>query len=179
MRFTPFPIIITERLVLRKIISADAPEILFLRSDPVINEHIKRDTPKNIADAEAFIQKITKQINEGISVQWGITLAGEVKIIGSICIWNFLEKENRGEIGYDLNPQYQRKGIMNEALNGVLKYGFEVLQLAEMEAYTSCFNKASKALLAKNGFNLRTDRIDEENLDNRIFGLKVEDYLIK
>ena len=36
------------------------------------------------------------------------------EMIGSICLWNFTDNQKSAEIGYDLSPKYQRKGIMNE-----------------------------------------------------------------
>ena len=56
------------------------------------------------------------------------------------------------EVGYDLNPIFQRKGIMSEALNKVINFGFNELGLDNIEAYTHIQNENSKKLLEKNGF---------------------------
>ena len=46
-----------------------------------------------------------------------------------------MKKEHyRAEIGYALHPAYQGKGLMNEALNALLDYGFRVMKLHSVEA---------------------------------------------
>ena len=64
-----------------------------------------------------------------------------------------MQKEHyRAEIGYLLHPDYQQKGIMDEALKAVIKYGFETMQLHSIEANVNPANAASMKLLEKNGF---------------------------
>ena len=62
-------------------------------------------------------------------------------MIGSICLWNFSEDRKVAEIGYDLDPKYQRKGIMTESINAVLNFGFRKLSLEKIEAFTQKQNK--------------------------------------
>lgn len=59
LNFNPFPVLQTERLVLRKITLQDAPEIFIQRSHPIIQKYIKREPARSVADAEEHIRKIT------------------------------------------------------------------------------------------------------------------------
>lgn len=102
---------------------------------------------------------------------WGITILGDTAIIGTICLWNFSEDYKTAEAGYNMNPDFQGKGIMSEALKGVLDYGFNSLNLDKVTAYTHNANEASKKLLKRNGFNLVEGEIDEGNLSNMIFDI--------
>ena len=166
MNLSPYPIITTERLLLRRIVESDWKEILFLRSDKIINEFIKRseDTKtKNKADALVFIKMIHNAVEENISVSWGITLIDSAQIIGTICLWNFSKDEKTAEVGYDLSPKYQKRGIMSEALSGVLAFGFKELKLGKIEAFTHLENVSSKLLLERNGFVLISNRKDKGN----------------
>ncbi len=170
--FSPFPILKTERLSLRKIEESDCDTILFLRSDKVINEFIYRpesSRTKNKADAHLFIQKIHSGIRRNQFISWGITLHKDPKIIGTICLWNFSKDLRTAEVGYDLNPIYQGKGIMTEALNKVIHFGQNELNFNKIEAFTHKENEASKKLLEKCGLALNTDRVDLDNLNNLIF----------
>ena len=56
--FTPFPILKTERLTLRQLISSDDKEIFALRSNDNVNKYLDRKPSKSIADAKKFIQTI-------------------------------------------------------------------------------------------------------------------------
>ncbi|SNR34883.1 GNAT family N-acetyltransferase [Lutibacter flavus] len=169
LNFTPFPKLKSERLQLRQLNKSDAPIIFFLRSDAEVNKYIKRPTPKSIDDALAFIAKINNGIKENEWVYWCITLKDNPKVIGTISLWHFSKDKTIAEVGYDLHPDYQQKGIMNEALNTVLNYGFNTLNLREIEAFTHRNNNPSKKLLVNNKFIYKEDRKDEDNLDNHIF----------
>ena len=170
-----FPEINTERLILRKIEESDSDVILFLRSDKTITKFIHRPEnrkTKNISDAIKYIKKLNIETENNKSFSWGITLKSDPKIIGTICLWNFSDNYKIAEVGYDLNPNFQRKGIMSEALNKVVNFGFNELNLDKIEAFTHIQNENSKKLLEKNRFNFVKDRKDNDNLSNVIFEIK-------
>jgi len=175
MKFNPFPIINTERLSLRKTKESDSDIILYLRSDETINKYIERPEnrkTKNKAEAIKFINGINEDIENGNSIFWGIALLDDPKIVGSICLWNFSTDNKRAEVGYNLIPEFQKKGLMIEALQSVIKFGFNQLQLTTIEAYTHVDNNNSTKLLKKNGFHLIKNKTDLENKSNIIFEIK-------
>ena len=63
-----------------------------------------------------------------------------------------LPEHYRAEIGYMLNPAYQGKGIMSEALSIIIQYGFNNIGLHSIEANANPANQASIKLLEKIGF---------------------------
>lgn len=168
------PFLKSDRLELRQLVLEDAPTVLFLRSDPQVNQYIQRDPLQNMEDAEAFINKILRLFKEKKSLFWAICLKESHEMIGSICLWNFSEDYKKTEVGYDLNPAHHGKGIMSEALQAIIKYGFNTLQVTSIEAYTERENVGSQRLLKKNQFVLLSERKDEGNANNDIFELKKE-----
>lgn len=58
-------------------------------------------------------------------------------------MWNFSKNNKTSEVGYDLNPIFQRKGIMNEALKSVVDFGFSKLNLNKIEEFTHKENESS------------------------------------
>lgn len=175
MKFKPFPEIKTERLFLRKIKESDCEDILFLRSDKTVNKFIERPEnrrTKNITDAIKFIKEINEGIVNNTTISWGITLKDNHKIIGTICLWNFSKNNKTAEVGYDLNPICQRKGIMSEALTQIIDFGLIELNLEKIEAFTHTENEDSKKLLEKNRFHIVENRKDETNSNNLIFEIK-------
>jgi len=167
--FTPFPELKTERLLLRQLTEADSQDIFFLRTDKGVNRYIERPRPENINDAIDFILKTNNGIKQNETIDWAITLKDVQKLIGTICLWNFSEDKTRAEVGFELKPDYQGKGIMNEALVNVLKFGFETIGLASIDAYTHKDNINSTKLLLKNDFKPDIERKDNENINNIIF----------
>lgn len=170
-RFNPFPVLTTERLILRKISLDDDKAIYLERSNAIVNKYIARTPPADITEAQAWITRINKSIDEGQNVNWAITLKDSGTFIGLICLWNFSEDRTIAETGYELNPDYHGQGYMNEALNCILNFGFANLKLLMIEAFTQKGNSNSIALLNKNGFVHDLSRIDEEFPLNAIYTL--------
>jgi len=175
MKFNPFPKITTERLILRKIEESDCDKILFLRSDKTVTKFIERPEnrkTKNKTDAIKFIKEINEARKKNESISWGITLKNNPAIVGTICLWNFSVDHKIAEIGYDLKPAFQRKGIMDEALKSVVNFGFSNLNLYKIEAFTHKENESSIRLLKKNRFQINENRNDEDNSNNLIFEIE-------
>lgn len=150
--FNPFPILETERLLMRKIINADANDLLVLRSDIDAMKYIDRPKPKSIEDIYELIAKITGGINDNNSIGWAITLKGESKLIGSIGYHYVMPENYRAEIGYMLLPSCWNKGYMSEAIKKVIDYGFNEMKLHSIEAKINPGNIASANLLKKYKF---------------------------
>ncbi|RXM39675.1 N-acetyltransferase [Chryseobacterium sp. CH21] len=162
----------TERLLLRDINESYVEDILRIRSNEVINQFVQRNSPKNNYDALQFILTIKEKTKNNQTIYLGISLKDQSNLIGTICLWNFSEDRKTAEVGYELLPEYHRKGIMSEALNAVLDFGFNELELKEIVAITNKFNENSKGLLVKHDFILLEGKEDEGFPDNIIFSLK-------
>jgi ribosomal-protein-alanine N-acetyltransferase len=144
----------TERLHLRGLLDSDAPQILAIRSNPEVNKYLGRSNDITIHEARSFVKKIQGIVSRGEGFYWAVTLKDDNDLIGTICYWNLEPVDKKAEIGYELYPDHQGKGLMQEALSAVLKYGFET---AGFEAITACpvgRNESSVKLLVKNDFYL-------------------------
>lgn len=152
LNFTPFPVIQTERLRLRKLINDDAKEIFFLRSDEQVMRYIDRVPAKNEDDAIKHIEEINGFVAKNECVYWGITALPSDKVIGTVCLWKMDKESFRCEVGYALHPDYHRKGIMTETLKAVLDFAFNDLRFHSITADVNPANDASKSLLESLGF---------------------------
>ena len=167
----------TERLFLRELKHSDWKEIQFLRSDPRVNEFVDRDPVKDEKEAVSFIDTIRKGVGDGSFYYWVISLNEQADtMIGSICLWNFNEAWDSAEIGFDLNPDYQGKGIMSEASFAILNFAFNELKLKDLAAYTHHSNAKARALLEKYSFKLMPDVKDEYNKNNVVLSLTAREY---
>ena len=72
-------------------------------------------------------------------------------MIGTCGFTSLWPEDNRGEIGYVLNPAYWGQGIMSEAVSRVLAYGFAELGLNRIEARYMVGNEKSLRLMQHNG----------------------------
>ncbi|MEO6490047.1 MAG: GNAT family N-acetyltransferase [Ferruginibacter sp.] len=170
--FTPFPILKTERLILRQLVNTDDNEIFALRSDDNINRYLSRQPSKSIEDATSFIMIITENVKKNDSIYWAISLSG--KLIGTICLFEFADDNNKAEIGYELLPGYQGKGLMQEAVSKVLEFGFQHIGVNSIEAYTHFENQKSTSLLEK--FNFKKQPYPEKDADKSFIVFKLEQH---
>lgn len=169
--FSPFPELETARLLLRRLSESDDHDLLKMRSDRSVNKFIQRPKMKGLEEIRNFILRIHKDTEEERGLYWVISIIGNRKLIGVVCLWKFSEDYRVAELGYELMPHFQKKGFMQEAVSRVIQYGFEQISLDQIEAFTHRKNKNSIGLLKKNGFNLMPERTDAGNPSNIIFSL--------
>lgn len=172
--FDPFPELATERLQLRRLVPADTELLFSLRSDAEVNRYIQRDAPVNHDDVRKHMEKVNTGIDHGQAIYWVICLKENPELVGTICLWNFSDDRTAAELGYEMRPEFQGRGLMAEAMEAVLEYGFEGLNLETIEAFTHEHNEPSIHLLRKFGFVLQPERRDADVLANRIFVLERE-----
>lgn len=151
---TPFPELSTERLILRRLVPEDDKAIARLRSDERVNRYLERPPTTNLKEAGHFIEKINASIENRESFYWAITLKEEQALLGTICYWNLEPENDRAEIGYELHPDAQGQGIMQEAITCVIQFGFEQLKLNSITACSRSDNLKSVRLLEKNKFTI-------------------------
>lgn len=148
----PFPELKTERLALRQVTIEDNEEIFALLTDEKVNQHYGSPRVKSEEHARRYIHQITTGIKNNKVAYWGICLKDKSKLTGTVCIWNIVEEEGKAEIGYELLPHFQGKGIMQEALSKAIEFAFKNLNLKKIEAWTTRENHNSIKLLEKNNF---------------------------
>ena len=150
--FSPFPILTTEKLILRRLLINDDQEIFTLRSDSEINKYLNRQISNSITDARNFINKVNENINKNISIYWAINLCDSNILVGTICLYGFSDENNNCEIGYELLTNFQGQGIMKEALEKVIDYAFNTIKVQKIEASLHRENQRSMNLLEKLSF---------------------------
>ena len=152
INFDPYPLLTTERLVLRQMNTGDAKEVFFLRSDGDVMRYVGRPKCPSIEEAVKWIEMVEDSRIKNNGITWAISLKNDPLLIGVLSFWK-IDKENyRAETGYVLHPDHQKKGILNEALSAALHYGFHTLKFHSVEANIDPENTASKNLLERNGF---------------------------
>jgi len=168
--FSTFPELNTTRLKLKKLEETDAPAIHELRSSPAANAFVGRIASTGITDALVHIDKITNLIQNNACIYWAITLKDDHTLVGTIGLWNFDVSRQTAEIGYELIPKYQGKGLMTEAIKCVINYGFEEMKAETITAFTSADNISSIKILENNGFKLSDAPYENshETVDNMI-----------
>ena len=80
---TTFPELSSERLTLRQLSFKDKRDIFKLRANKEVNKLITRETPKNLNDADAFIQTCLDEFEKGNRIFWAIEQKETYQMIGT------------------------------------------------------------------------------------------------
>ena len=153
LNFNPFPVLETDRLILRSLTYDDIQDVFDIRSNPHSMRYIPRPMAQTLDDARAVIDMILGFVNSNARINWAMTVKGSDKLIGIIGYVGVNHDSNRAEVGYVINQQYERKGYMYEALQAVLDYGFDMMQVHTVEAVIRTENSPSVQLVEKAGFS--------------------------
>ncbi|MES2417463.1 MAG: GNAT family N-acetyltransferase [Bacteroidota bacterium] len=153
LNFTSFPALETERLILREHLTTDTEALFALRTNEEVMRFIDRERPKSLSDITTFITTFNEGFKQGQHIAWVIALKENPDLmIGSIGYWRTNLANYRAEIGYMLHQHYWRKGIISEALNKTIAFGFEDIGLHSIQANINPGNNASRQILLKHGF---------------------------
>lgn len=153
--FNSFPNLTTRNYYLRQPSPHDAEKIFLLRSNKNVNKYLDRTIAKTIDDARNFITEVSTSIFNNSAIYWVICPKDDSNLVGTICIWNIDNEKYSADIGFELLPEYQGKGIMQEVLPSVLQYGFEKMKLKVINGEVEPRNIKSIKLLERHGFKLK------------------------
>jgi [ribosomal protein S5]-alanine N-acetyltransferase len=181
--FTTFPILETERLILRDLRSEDAADVLVFRGDPYV-QRFNSEPLKTLQEAAVFIEDAHQQRATQAGIGWAITLRGQDRVLGGVSLHAWDKYHRRAEVGYDLARAFWGQGIGSEAVRAVLRFGFGQLNLNRIEAATIADNHESVNLLKKLGFTLEGIRRgyswEEDGTfhDSAMFGLLRDEFIV-
>lgn len=179
INFHPFPNLETERLYLRRITKEDVNEIFALRSNKETMKYIPRPLAKTKEDALGPIAIIEEKIENNEAINWAITLKNSPRLIGIIGHYRIKPEHFRAEIGYMLLPEHHGKGIITEAIQETVKYGFEIMKLHTIEAIIDPENHASERALQKSGFVKEAHLKENEFYEGRFWDTVIYSILNK
>ncbi|WP_232695497.1 GNAT family N-acetyltransferase [Brevibacillus daliensis] len=146
-----FPTLTTNRLILRQLRNEDVPDLFHYFSKDEVTKYYDLESFTEHTQASNLIQFWKQRFEAEQGIRWGISLANQDRIIGTCGYHNWSKEHYKAEIGYELTPEYWRKGIMTEAVEAIIKYGFMNLQLNRIEAFIDPDNLSSRKLLEKAG----------------------------
>lgn len=152
--FREFPVLETKRLILRRIEDKDASAFFRLYSDYEVMKYFGREIYSNFQQAVEKVNLEKSAFDNKEAIRWAVTFKPDDEMIGSGGFWKISKEHFRAEIGYDLLPEFHRKGIMTEAVKAMIEFGFEKMKLHSIEANTDPGNIASNIMLEKLGFKL-------------------------
>lgn len=141
----------TERLILRKLMLADAPNIQEQANNPLLAQNmISIPYPYPDGAAEQFLREVALPDWEaGKEYIFAMIRRADDTFMGVIGIE--LQGNDRAEVGYWVGEVFWGNGYATEALKRVIQFGFEEMHLHRIQAMYFSFNPASRRVMDKAG----------------------------
>lgn len=146
-----FPKLETERLILRQLQPSDAPALFHYFSKDEVMKYYDLDTFSELEQAENLISLFNERYTAKQGIRWGITQKADDVVIGTCGYHNVRTEHSKAEIGYELSPAFWQQGIMTEAVQAIIEFGFSQWNLNRIEAFINPENEGSRKLLTKIG----------------------------
>lgn len=174
----------TKRLILREWTLEDAEDLYDYARDPRVGPSAGWPPHTDIEVSRSIIKGFIKE-----QEAYAIELKSTHKVIGGIGLHNKqvdknLEGVTQREVGYVLHPDYWGKGYMTEAVEGILDYGFNKLNIDVIWCGHFDFNERSKRVVEKSGFkyNFTENRVlsllEDKEVKCLCYNLTKEEYAL-
>jgi [ribosomal protein S5]-alanine N-acetyltransferase len=148
----PFPVLETERLILRELQEADAAAIQSMRSSQLVNRFIARNDSISGEEAQNLVEKSRMAFHNRTGIAWAGMRKGSNQFIGA-CGFNRIDFPNlRAEIGGEMRSDFWGRKLAIEAVAAIVVFGFQELGLHSVEARLDPGNRSAIALLESLGF---------------------------
>ena len=176
------PTLESARLRLRKYRAGDAERMFQLYSDPRVMRYWSFPPWTEMAQAEAYVQRVLGEMAEGRVMPWAMAAHGDDRLIGTVTLFALDPIQGRAEIGYSLDPKLHGQGMASEALRLALGHAFDTLRLRRVEADVDPRNAPSCRLLERLGFRLEgllraRWRVAGEVCDTALYGLLAPEFV--
>ncbi len=147
-----FPVLETERVILRQMLDTDVDVVYDFNSCAESLNYIIREPFKTKEEAKEKLSFFVSGIQDKSALWWTFTLKDTGENIGYGGLFDISSVHNRAEIGYGLIKKYWNKGYMSEILDTIVKFGTSSMELHKIYGVVIAGNEASVRLLEKNGF---------------------------
>ena len=159
----------TDRLILREMRHEDAEALFEMDKNPDVHKYLWQKPIATIEEVHAYIDMVRNQYTTNKIGRFSTIIKETNELIGWTGIKfvnDHIENGNTNfyDYGYRLNEKFWNKGYATEASKAWLDYGFNQMNIQEMNAYTHAENGASNHVLQKVGFNFVENYPDEQGI---------------
>ena len=144
--------ILTPRCQLRIPSEKDIPSVFSATRHPGFNDGMLWDPPATIEELQEPLRKSIQAWQQGQSYSFTIDSRPGGEFIGRVSI-RLTTDSNMWNLGYWTHPNQQGRGYMSEAIQALVRFGFESLQADRIEAAYATWNVASKIVLERAGLS--------------------------
>ncbi len=171
----------TDRLVLRPLEPADAPDVFEYQRIPEVLRYLpwpRRDRAEGYehtakraaarvlaADGDFFVFAATLPGEPSVAEPAEVEAQPRDRVIGDVMVRVSSVTHAQLELGWVLHPDFQGRGFAREAASAVLDFVFETLRPHRVQAFLDARNAASAALCERLGMRREATILEQEYND--------------
>jgi [ribosomal protein S5]-alanine N-acetyltransferase len=176
--FADLPELETERLLLRKMHLDDAEAMFAYASDPEVTRYVLFETHRSVEDSNAFLRLAVEGYERGDFGGWGIVLKDSGAFVGTCgADVDYAPEHARAELGYVLSREHWGKGLMTEAVQAVIRFGFGRMELIRIQARCIAENTDSARVMEKAGMTYEGTLRESEFIKGAYRDMKIYSIL--
>jgi ribosomal-protein-alanine N-acetyltransferase len=163
---TEFPTLETERLSLVELTWEHESGVLRNFSDREMMQYIMSPITQE-TEAAAFIREFRKEFEEGSGLTWALIDNTTGEFVGTLSF--SVDEDGIGDLGFDIWRDRWGEGLMTEALEAAMAWGFDRLGVRAIEAHTLTANLRAIRLLEALGFERDTAKTGSAVVEGATF----------
>lgn len=152
----------TERLILKNYIAEDKEDLITLFTDETVMKHVDTGVFSREKAENLWLKLIEEFYPNGKDTIYAVFSKDDNRYVGHASIRPRPTKPEDWEIGYMLKTEEWGKGFATEIARGLIKHGFDELNLPEVYATIDDDNLNSVKVAEKAGMSFLRYEYDEE-----------------
>ena len=149
--FSNMPELDTPRLHLRAMRVRDSADMFDYARRPEISRYLLWSPHPDVYHTRRYLEYLAGRYRIGAHYEWAVVHKETGKMIGTCGFARVDSANNSAELGYVLHPDFHGQGLIPEAAEAVLHFGFRIMGLNRIEARYMVENNASRRVMDKLG----------------------------
>lgn len=147
-----FPVLYTERLILRKLEVEDLPALVRYANNQKVADHVPNiPHPYREPDAAFRLSYVVQGFKNKTRYAFAIVKKENRELVGEVSLHFFDKGQAHAQLAYWVGEPFWNQGIATEAVGAILAFGFNKLALDLIYADCRSENKASEKVLLRSG----------------------------
>jgi RimJ/RimL family protein N-acetyltransferase len=144
------PVLRSDVVTLRELECRDAPALIAQLSNPAVFEYVS-PPPASLVGLERFIRWSHRARRAGQHLTYGVVPATEADVVGLVQIWPVEPDFSTAEWGFVIGASCWGTGIFDAAASLMLRFAFDTLGVARLEARAVGVDRRVSRVLRKLG----------------------------
>ncbi len=150
--FLEFPVLQTERFILKKMDETFFEPLVSLFSDKSVTKYSGSEITDVNKHVEFYMKKVDTMYSNRRGIRWAVVDKETNDFVGDVGLYNIDLYSNNTEIGYSVVKSYWRQGVATECIKEVENFAFNRLNMNRIIAMIDKNNTPSIKLVEKLGF---------------------------